>query len=172
MKRSQIILLLLLGAVTCDAAETKTMHNFNAMTTATPADIVYTNSNKIGTTDFVTYTCSGGTAKFYSYSSRICVCMTGSGAILTTTAINDLDSIRISYLPTEAKSIKIFISTDNSVWQEMTVFSPVNGTKTVKFPVKGDYYLKIQRDNADFYIQQIEYIQQSCNCLRVKIEDR
>lgn len=148
--------------------------NFQSMTSA--GDLTFSNSNKTGTTDFVTYNCSGGKAKFAYYTgvtpNVLGIYLQNSGAIVTTDVINDLDSLRISYLPSEEKTIKVYISTDNgSSWVEQTVHDELDGLKSVQFPSVGNYMLKIARDNSDFYIDQITYFTSPpCNCLRVQIE--
>lgn len=146
------------------------VHNFQDMYNST---LTVSDDYKTGTTDLVTYTCSGGSAKFYadpSKSSRqIAIFMEGSGAqVVTSPVIDALDSIRISYLPTNVtRSVLVSISTDGSSWTDVEVITPVNGVKNVKLPAKGPYLVRIKRDNADFYITEIKYITKPCHCLRV-----
>lgn len=145
------------------------MHNFQDMYGST---LTVSKDNKTGTTDLVTYTCSGGSAKFYAdaskSSSQIAIFMEGSGAqVVTSPVIDALDSIRISYLPAEYKTVLVSISTDGSSWTDVDVINTASGVKNVKLPNSGPYQVRIKRDDANFYIREIEYITKPCHCLKV-----
>ena len=133
-------------------------------------------TTKTGTTDLVTYTYSGGTAKFYAEprttGGAIALYMTGSGATVTTSQIADLDSLSITYLPAEDININVYTSPtgETGTWTAQTVRQPAKGTKTVKLPATGDYCLKITRPSTDFYILEIDYSIKPCHCLRVVSE--
>jgi len=134
-----------------------------------------TNSDKTGTTDFVTYTCSGGTARFSSSSAsnyKVSIFLTGSGAkVETTPPIKGLDSLTIYYLPDANKTINVNTKEGDGEWTSQTVVPLMNGVKAIKMPHVGDYALQILR-GADVYITQIDYtVKSSCNCLRVTIEE-
>lgn len=146
------------------------VHNFQSMTTA--SEIAYSNSNKTGTTDLVTYTCSGGSAKFYADASKsrsqIAIFLEDAGAqVVTSPVIDALDSIHITYLPAAAMSVKVAISTDGSSWTDVDVINTASGVKNVKLPSSGPYQVRIKRDNANFYVTQIKYITKPCHCLKV-----
>ena len=163
-----IVCLILLSPALSRAEEY--VHNFQSMTSA--SEIAYSNSNKTGTTDLVTYTCSGGSAVFSADLSKsggnIAIFMEGSGAqVVTSPVIDELDSIRFTYLPASSLTIKVAISTDGSSWTDIEVLNPVNGVKHVIPPVKGPYMVRIKRYDTNFYITEIEYITKSCHCLRV-----
>ncbi|MBQ3717687.1 MAG: hypothetical protein II901_04805 [Paludibacteraceae bacterium] len=178
MKRVAILLTTIALSVGIAYAEgVVTSQNFHEM--YNNGSLVVTNSNKTGTTDFVTYTCSGGTAKFYSDLSltlgEICIFMTGSGAKVTTTTINDLDSICIQYQPNaEYVDIKVSTSDDEgSTWVVRTVVQKDAGISTVKMPSVGNYMIKIEKPSSTpYYIQQINYVTAPpCNCLRVIVTE-
>lgn len=163
-----IVCLILLSPALSRAEEY--VHNFQSMTSA--SEIAYSNSNKTGTTDLVTYTCSGGSAVFSADNSKsggkIAVFMEGSGAqVVTSPVIDELDSLRISYLPDLSRTVQVSISTDGSSWTDVEVLSPVSGVKQVKLPAKGPYQVRIKRYDKDFYITEIKYITKACHCLRV-----
>ena len=145
-------------------------HNFQSMFDAVPKTLTVTGSNKVGSTQQATYTCSGGTAKFYLYSSILSVCLEGSGAQVTTSAISDLDSLRIMYMPVEYLDFKVYTSTDSVSWTEQTVKHDINGIKTVKLPSQGECFVRFVRQGTNCYLRQIEYItRSSCRCLRVTL---
>lgn len=146
------------------------VHNFQSLTTT--SEIAYSNSNKTGTTYLVTYTCSGGTAQFSVDKSKsgnnIAIFMEGSGAqVVTSPAIDELDSIRISYLPASNLTVQVAISMDGSSWTDVDVLSPIGGVKNVKLPAKGSYKVRIKHFDTNFYITEIKYITKPCHCLKV-----
>ena len=162
-----IVCLILLSPALSRAEEY--VHNFQSMYGTT---LSVTNGNKTGTTDLVTYTCSGGSAQFSADLSKsggnIAIFMEGSGAqVVTSPVIDELDSIRFTYLPASSLTIKVAISTDGSSWTDIEVLNPVNGVKHVIPPVKGPYMVRIKRYDTNFYITEIEYITKACHCLRV-----
>ena len=146
------------------------VHNFQDMSAA--SQISFT-GNTVGTTDLVTYTCSGGTARFFSNSdsgNKMAVFMTGNNnaKVVITPAISDLDSLRISYRPLEDRTILVAISSDGgSTWTNVSVDTPINGVRQVKLPTTGDYCVRIKRSGDDFCITEIKYITAPCNCLKV-----
>ena len=146
------------------------VHNFQDMSAA--SQISFT-GNTVGTTDLVTYTCSGGAALFSAHATKtggkMAIFIENSGAqVVTTPAISDLDSLRISYRPLEDRTILVAISDDGgSSWTNVSVDAPINGVRQVKLPAKGDYCVRIKRDKKDFYIMEIKYITAPCHCLKV-----
>ena len=162
-----IVCLILLSPARSRAEEY--VHNFHSMYGTT---LSVTNGNKTGTTDLVTYTCSGGSAQFSADFSKsggkIAIFMEGSGAqVVTSPVIDELDSIRISYLPASALEVQVSISTDGSSWTDVEVLNPVGGVKNVKLPENGPYMVRIKRKGTNFYITEIKYITKPCHCLRV-----
>lgn len=132
-------------------------HDFDAMFEAVPPTLVMSNELQTGTTDFCTYTCSGG-AYFSYYSSVWSVCLDKSGRQVTTTQIHNLDSIRLMYLPADIKkTLTVKISQDSVSWTDVTVKDDVAGVKTVKMPTPGDYYVRFIRKN-DVYLKLVKYI--------------
>ena len=155
----------------CRADEWKINHFFDAMSAS--RTISFSNSNKVGTTDEVTYTCSGTDAAFVPYNGSVCLGLPKSGnKVLTAPAIENLDSIRIEYQPNAFKNIDVYISEDNETWTSCTVTHKINGVKTIKMPAKGTYFVKITNPSAsnDFYIRRIEYITVECPCFPVRYE--
>ena len=151
------------------------VHNFQNLVNA--SQISFSGSNKIGTTDLVTYTCSGGTAQFTANStsgSKIAAFLTNNNnaQMVITPAISDLDSLRISYRPLEDRTILVAISDDGgSSWTNVSVDAPINGVRQVKLPAKGDYCVRIKRSGDDFCITEIKYITAPCHCLKVVEEE-
>ena len=162
-----IVCLILLSPALSRAEEY--VHTFQDMYGST---LTVSKDNKTGTTDVVTYTCSGGSAKFYADASnsnrQIAIFMEGSGAqVVTSPVIDALDSIHITYLPAAYRSVLVSISTDGLSWTDVEVKSPSGGVKHVQLPEKGPYQVRIKRDNANFYVTQIKYITKPCHCLKV-----
>ena len=151
-----------LSSALCRAENVSVEHDFNAMYNAVPRQLSVTNSNHTGTTDFCTYTCSGG-AEFLSNITKtgglLAIFLeTNSYHFVTTSKIQNIDSLRIEYRPDEAKKrMTISISEDSISWTNMTVKDGVGGVKTIKMPRAGDYFVRFTRKD-DVYITKIKYI--------------
>lgn len=147
-----------LSSALCGAESRKVVQNFQTLTTG--GGISYSPSNTVGTTDFVTYTCSGG-AKFNSDSPsayQIAIFLDASGRKVETSRIENLDSLRIVYAPEATRDMTISISQDGSAWTEVPTRKWASGLTTAKMPRAGDYYVRIARKSAHIYIKEIEYI--------------
>ena len=83
------------------------VHCFKDMN-GTPA-LAYTSKNKVGITDLVTYTCSGGdNAKFNSNTGEICICLPDRyDQVETSPSIADLESLEIR---DDKNELKVFPS--------------------------------------------------------------
>lgn len=150
-----------LSSAYCMAERRTVIQNFKTLTDS--RGIVYKTSNTIGETDFVTYTCSGG-AKFYydatKTSNIFAIFLESAGSQVTTTKIENLDSIRIVYMPADAKKdMVVEISTDSITWTEKETALVFAGLRTVKMPRANDYYVRIRRKGSnDVYIREMQYI--------------
>ena len=169
MKRIIACIAVVLWTVSVMADKVAVAQNFQTMAVA--GDIVFTPNNHVGATDFVTYTCSGSTGsgyahEFTSYNGNISIYLKGTNSQVVTSKIADLDSLNILYLPADSRTMTVEASTDNVNWKRLDVKNDVNGKKTVKMLVRGDYYIRIKR-NSDIYITQITYILEDCHALEV-----
>lgn len=171
MKHLLATLCSLLLAATALAGEIVTTQNFNDLTLA--GDLKFSNSNKTGTTDFVTYTCSGGTAKFNTYGtgSLIHICLTGSEAMVTTSAIEDLKKVAFRYTGS-ISGLKFEYLPEGGTWTVLAAdASSISGMQVYVLPSTGKYQLRLTR-GADLYIPSVVYTTaEPCNCLRVQLED-
>lgn len=143
-------------------------HNFHSMFSAVPPTLTVTNSNKTGTTDEVVYTCSGSTYSYFDYFSYVlCIWQKGYGAQVTTSTIDNLDSIAILYAPASIIAFDAQISADEGAnWTNVTVEQKTTGVSCIKLPAHGSYQLRIKRKSTDFYIQEMRYYLKYCNCFR------
>lgn len=142
-----------------------TLHDIAAMYSAGTLTV----DGAVGTTDFVTYTCNGN-ASFASYNGNIYILLqTNNSAYVATTAINDLDSIRVS--GTDMTKVRVYTAaTQAGPWTQLTVGENTTPARGYKVPTTGNYCIKIGRNSGDSYITKIEYITKPCNCLRVVSE--
>lgn len=147
-------------------AETRTItQNFHSLNSR--GEITFNSpSNTIGTTEYVTYTCSGEANFYYDDTktkNKIAIFLEKSGDKVETSLIQNLDSLRINYYyypltPNPYRDIAVSISTDGSVWKDVTVEHKSNGLKTVKMPRAGDYYVRIAyKSSYKVYVFQIDY---------------
>lgn len=146
--------------------------NFHTMNAASQ---IRFSGNKVGETDFVTYTCSGGSnAIFFTNSGKLCICLPNYGnQVVTSPPIANLDSLSIYYFPTDSyRTIKAYTSVNSVDWTEVTVKQATKGGSTIQLPSTGNYYLKFANESgSSFYIWQINYFTKpSCACLKVVIE--
>ena len=135
---------------------------------------------KTGTTEFVTYTCSGaaefGYETFNPAGSRRIAIIINKDGVVTTTAIQNLRDIYIIHYPADktCTNIDVYLSNDNSTWTKLNPETDDiyyrNGVIKAYFP-KGDYYLKfVNTTKTTVAMLQIQYTIQNCNCFKYKEE--
>ena len=139
------------------------MHDFDAMWRKKPKELVITNSNYTGTTDFCTYTCSGG-AEFFLDDKKTGGLMAvflenNASHFVTTTQIHNLDSLVVQFRPalSAATTLSVSISEDSVTWTPVTAVYHVPGARKVKIPAAGDYYVRFAWGGYNVYITYIEY---------------
>ncbi len=176
MRYLSVLCLFILSSVIGRAEDLVTTENFHAMYIAgtLETESPYT----VGVTDFVTYTCTGTNAKIWMYDTQICICLPKNGSTVTTSLISNFKHLQFNYYPTTenyltppSTTMRISISEDGSSWTEITSSATgIKGVVNVDMPTPGSYYLKIQNTNGTypFYISQIQYTTESCNCFRVR----
>ena len=141
-------------------------HDFNEMFNASPKKLTVDGS--VGTTDFVTYTCSGG-AKFFYYgpagSQELAIFLVYGKAgtpQVEISQIQNLDSISINFTPkwennyNEVLNFEIYDAEKNE-WKNLLTNYQTSTQRTLKLPKVGDYRLRISRKSTDIYIRSIEY---------------
>ena len=177
MKRVAILLTTLtLSVGIAYAGGVVTSQNFHEMYNG--GTMTVNTSTKTAVTDFVTYTYSGGTSRFYADASetggKICLQVYGNGAKVITTSIQNIDSLAIHYYypgDNDHQRLRVYTSEDGSSWTEQATVLKINGLRTVKLPTAGDYMLKIERWD-DIWLEQIDYVTAPpCNCLRVIVTE-
>ena len=172
MRNISVLCLFILSSVIGRAEDLVTTEDFNVMTGA--GTIAYSSANKVGTTDFVTYTCSGTSAEFAGYGVQgVCLCLPKNVSTVTTSLISNFKHLQFNYFPSAnyLSTMIISISEDGSSWTDITSSATGNkGLVNVDMPTPGSYYLKIQNTNGTypFYISQIQYTTESCNCFKVR----
>ena len=163
-----LLALALIPSLSC--AETiRTLQDFQAMTVA--GTLKFSNSNKTGKTDFVTYTCSGTNAVFAQYGGVISIKLQQNGSTVTTTKIKELKEFIISFESNkkDERNLKVQVSKDSITWSPplLTTDSIVysSGSIHVTLP-RNNYYLKIYNTTGTYpsYITSMDYYQDHCNC--------
>lgn len=130
-----------------------------------PAELEVKNTNttlvsKKG--DGIVYTCSGGASLYIDYyktGSQYAIFLENSSAqFVTTSQIQNLDSIWIDFVPDPSLELTVKISTDSITWTDVPTTTIIaNGPKHAKLPSVGNYYVRIIRNNKNAYIRQIDY---------------
>lgn len=171
MRNISVLCLFVLCSVIGRAENLVTTEDFNVMTGA--GTIAFSSGNKVGTTDFVTYTCSGTSAEFGVYKGVIFLCLPKNGSTVTTSQIGNFKHLDFYYDSSVncLSTMKISISEDGSTWTDITASATgIKGVVNVDMPTPGSYYLKIQNTYStnSFYISQIQYTTESCNCFKVR----
>ena len=158
-----IVLLLCVGVNPIGAEVIR--HSFHAM--SGNGTIAYSVSNTVGTTDFVTYTCTGGA--FGVTGSVIAICLTETNSyVVISPALNNVQSFKVvttSDLTDISSSVKVYISEDGSTWSSaLTDISILmKGAMQVNIPA-GYYFLKVQNTKAtDIFITSVEYTFDACD---------
>lgn len=176
MKRIAIILLIgicTLSSAFCRAESVAITHDFDekvrdgSLTFPNKASSDYS----VGVTDLVTYTGSSG-GGFGLYSSAFCITLPTGGVIQTSPAVENLTFLRVTHtLGVKPTEVRLYISTDNSSWSEITSTTTFN-TSAIEapMPAKGNYYLKIVNSGSEINFLDFRYTYDPCHCLRVVSE--
>lgn len=167
-----LISLFLLCAATGNAEKSPVLHRFYEM--SVPSQIAYTNYNKTAKTDLLTYTCSDG-AEFgvdYLYGTRLSLNLTGYGQMVTTTAVDSLAGVEISFFKeTETRTnIELYLSRDSTHWTPAIISDGMYDTKgkIIADFVPGRYYVRIKNMSSSASkktsLWEIKYRFGGCNC--------
>ncbi len=162
-----IIALLSLYPAFCQAErQLWARHNFSVLNAE--GNLAFLNSNTVGKTDVLTYTCSGGGT--FAFTSTYVISLPNNGSeVVISPAISKLAGIYITYSSpsSQCENVKVYVSTDGTSWGE-----PIPNADIVCTPTTIDvtlnrrnYYIKIvHTKKADFYIGSIDYYTEDCNC--------
>lgn len=172
---SIIFTLMVLSSAICRAGDSIHVQNIHGMYDA--KTLTVTNSNKVGVTDFVTYTITGGTnTKFAAYSGVICICLPDNGDFVTTTKITNLKRVQTLYEPADKDylngvypTMQILFSKDSVDWSDLaSIATHSKASADVTLPSAGDYFVRVKNTGSSkpIYIRVMEYATQHCNCFR------
>ena len=168
--RISVLTLLILSAATGNAENVKLAQDFDKMY-RTDKTLTTDKDYLVGTTDFVTYTCSGTGARFFLdlvYKSKISINLPEAGSTVTTTQIKDLHGFLLHCYTAKNNppDLKIYLSKDGVDFGEPLTadhISVVGTSVDVSFPLE-DYYIRIV--NADgspqVSINAIDYYMNHC----------
>ena len=166
-----------LSSAYCRAERRKVKQNFEDMYRSVPAKLTLEDSQKTGVTDSVTYTCTSGarfSANYEKTGSKLAIFLESAGAQVTTTVIENLDSLCIYYAPNAKKEMIVSIKEGEGEWTEVPVVQRQNGLSTVQMPRAGDYSVRIARGDNNVYIKEIDYfyidLSECPNCFLYKPE--
>lgn len=172
-----ILALIVLSSAVCRAEDSICTQAITTM--IGNGTLVTTNSNKVGKTAFVTYTCRGGTsAKFVSIGGgKFALLLQDANDSVVTSRITNLKKVELiytdkagnspNYLNTTPPTMQIKVSEDSLIWTNLTsIATHSGGHATVLLPDPGDYYLSIKNTGSGkpIYIRTFEYTTQHCNC--------
>ena len=178
MKRIATILLIsisTLSSAICRAESVAITHDFNDM--ASKSELTFPNrpgSYAVGETDLVTYTGSGSPSGTFDLDGayKFQITLPNDGVMQTSPEISDLTRLHLMHTKGSTPSgIKIYISTDNSSWTEITS-SAIAGPTDIDapMPAKGNYFLKVvNKSGADIHFRSWVYYYEPCHCLRVVV---
>ena len=168
-----ILVLLVLSSVICRAEDSICVHDIDSI--FKNKILVTVDSYKVGITDFVTYTITGGSnAKFWTHGLYICICLPDRNDLVTTSKITNLKRVNFTYVPVDKDylagdfpTMQILVSEDSIDWTDLSS-SAVHGRASaeVLLPSPGDYYLRIKNTGSSkpIYIRVMNYTTQHCNC--------
>ncbi len=170
-----ILVLLVLSSVICRAEDSICVHDIDAM--YRNKTLVTADPYKVGITDFVTYTITGGTnARFLMQDSYICICLPSKNDLVTTSKITNLKRVWFTYSPSAdylydvspaTPTMQILVSNDSTEWSNITTSATHSkGSADVLLPSAGDYYVRIKNTGSSkpIYIRVMNYTTQHCNC--------
>lgn len=173
MKRIATILLISISTLSsafCRAESVAITHDFNDM--ASKSELTFPNrpsSYAVGETELVTYTGSDG-GTFASVKGGIGINLPNDGVMQTSPEISDLTRLQLVCNSTPS-NIKIYISTDNSSWTDVTSSAIFRSTDIdVPMPTKGNYFIKVvNKSGAAISFLMWRYTYEPCHCLRVVV---
>lgn len=172
MKRIATILLISISTLSSAFCRAESVsHEFNDLVSKGTLTFPNSPDYSVGVTDLVTYTGSTG-GGFGLYGAAFCISLPSNGIIQTSPAIENLTRFQIVHTKGSIpEGIKIYISTDNSAWTEITSSATFSATDIdAPMPTKGNYFLKVvnKSGSAINFLTWI-YIYEPCHCLRVVI---
>ena len=155
------------------AQRTGTEQEFHDM--ADKGTLTFAGNNKIGITDFVTYTCSGHKDAVFglypplpSIGGKVSIILPKNGTV-TTTKISDLVGLLIIHDPySKCENVDVYISLDSAKWELVSV-EGTHKTGSIDIPIfmHDSYYVKITNTTTStFAIRSISYFMEKCNCFR------
>lgn len=175
MKRIVTILLIsisTLSSALCRAESVAIMHDFNDLVSKSELTFPIRPDYSVGETDLVTYTGSAGGAFTLNDKLKFQITLPNNGVMQTSPEISDLTRLHLMHTKGSTPSgIKIYISTDNSSWTEITS-SAIAGPTDIDapMPAKGNYFLKVvNKSGADIHFRTWIYYYEPCHCLRVVV---
>ena len=171
-RRILIITTLCLLCAGIRAESITTTQDFSSM--ASLGTLTFTLSNTVGTTDFVTYTCSGTNAEFgadHVYRTKISIRLPKNGSTVTTSRIDELKEILIKFYPSGEyrPNLRVQLSRDGETWGDPLTGDKIDYTSTGDITVtipRNNYYVRIRNNSStkEVSIVSITYYQDHCNC--------
>lgn len=168
--RHSVILLLALSVAVSSVEAGSVTHEFK-----TSGTITFSNNNKTGTTDLLTYQCNGSAVfepntKIDKLLPTICLKMTNSSSeVVSDRPIPNLNSLQVYYYPESPHTnIQVYLSKDGIHWGD-----PLSGTYyttgiDLTFP-QSDYYIRLTNTTATtVWIKGIKYTWGDCDCKAVE----
>lgn len=163
---------LLVGLMLCAHAlwASSVSHSFNTMTSS---EIVFSEENKVGTTDLCTYRCEGNATFGLNGSQKVLQVTntkSGTATVLIDTRFHNLKGIQMTLVSGTHTALKVYKSLDGENWG--SALDGVYGSTTIDltFP-QSDYYIKIENTtNSTHQINSITYYFGDCECKAVVFE--
>lgn len=172
-----ILVLLVLSSVICRAEDSICVHDIDSM--YRKKTLVTADPYKVGITDFVTYTITGGSnARFWMQDSYICICLPSKNDMVTTSKITNLKRVWFTYSPSAdylydvfpaTPTMQILVSNDSTEWSNIATSATHSASSAdVLLPSAGDYYVRIKNTGSSkpIYIRVMNYTTHLCNCFR------
>ena len=168
LTRISVLTLLILSAATGNAENVTVAQDFDKMY-RTDKTLTTDKDYLVGTTDFVTYTCSGTGAKFFMdhiYSKYVSIYLPSSTSAVTTTKIDDFCGLILNHLPIDkCTNIEVYVSADGVDFGEPISGSSIEykkGEVEVNIP-PGDYYVRVMNNSSTAVsIRKITFWQNHC----------
>lgn len=160
-----VILLFALSVAVSSVEAGSATHMFNT------GGITFSNKNKTGTTDLLTYQCNGS-AVFEATNSTICLKMADSNSeVVSDRPIPNLNSLQVFYYSASYayKNIQVYLSKDGVSWGDPVSSGSYSTTGiNLTFP-QGDYYVRLKSTGSPkVWIEGLYYVWGDCDCKAVE----
>ena len=167
-KTRYIVCLLIFCSAICRAEDVVTTHNFTTLVNSVPAQMIFTEDNKVGTVGDIVYRCTNAEFGVPDGGTGFAIKLYKKGSdVVVSPAFERLNYVEVKFQPPGGyitDSLKIELSKNGVDWTIVPAQISTYGRIVTSFPID-PYYVRIRNTvAAKVAIYQITYKQSDCYC--------